>query len=263
MNYIDVNGVSLRYELSGEGAATLVLIHEMGGALESWNEALPALSRGRRVLRYDTRSAGSSEKREEPITIDEMTGDLIALLDALGIKGKVALAGCAVGAGIAIHTAAARPDRVAALVAMAPSIFLSPEGQALAYRRTGLAMREGMRALDAGFQENYPAELRAAAPHRYEAIRGRYLANHPASYAAVYRMLADMDLRPELAGIECPALVIAGTLDPTRPPPIVKPVAEGIRGARYLELRSGHYMPAMTPDLVAEAIVPFLEKAGI
>ena len=61
MNWIDVNGAALRYDLSGAGDPTIVLVHEMGGTLDSWDHVLPALSRGRRVLRYDTRGAGQSE----------------------------------------------------------------------------------------------------------------------------------------------------------------------------------------------------------
>src|ERR1700723_981234 len=103
MNWIDVNGTALRYELSGSGKSTLVLVHEMGGTLDSWDQVLPALNHGRRVLRYDTRGAGLSEKIRGGVTWDEMAGDLAALVDALGITGKVALAGIAVGAAIAAH----------------------------------------------------------------------------------------------------------------------------------------------------------------
>ena len=62
MPFIEVNGAALRYDLTSAGPKTLVLVHEMGGTLESWEWVLPALSRGRRVLRYDTRGAGLSEK---------------------------------------------------------------------------------------------------------------------------------------------------------------------------------------------------------
>ena len=62
MNFAEVNGTALRYDLLGSGAATLVLIHEMGGTIESWDLVAPMLSTKRRVLRYDTRAA---EKRDE------------------------------------------------------------------------------------------------------------------------------------------------------------------------------------------------------
>ncbi|MEA2737909.1 MAG: 3-oxoadipate enol-lactonase [Acetobacteraceae bacterium] len=105
MNWIEVNGTSLRYDISGSGPTTLVLIHEMGGTLDSWDQVLPALNNGRVVLRYDTRGAGLSEKINGAVTWDQMADDLAALLDALGIAGRVALAGIAVGAAIAVHFA--------------------------------------------------------------------------------------------------------------------------------------------------------------
>src|SRR3978361_1389232 len=93
MNWIEVNGTSLRYELSGGGPTPLVLVHEMGGTLDSWDQGLSGLNNGRRVLRYDTRGAGLSEKIGGTVTWDDMADDLKALLDALHISGKVALAG--------------------------------------------------------------------------------------------------------------------------------------------------------------------------
>ena len=51
MNFTEVNGTALRYDLDGNGLSTLVLIHEMGGTLESWDLAAPLLSGKRRILR--------------------------------------------------------------------------------------------------------------------------------------------------------------------------------------------------------------------
>src|SRR6266571_3029138 len=92
MHFIEVNGTALRYDVRG-GGATLVLIHEMGGTLESWDLVVPLLSGTRRVLRYDTRGAGLSQKIRGPLAIDTMVDDLIALLDALGISYPVELRG--------------------------------------------------------------------------------------------------------------------------------------------------------------------------
>src|SRR3979409_911001 len=105
MSFVDANGVGLRYALAGSGERTVVLIHEMGGSLESWDEVEPRLATARRVLRYDTRGAGLSEKVRGALSIDTMVDDLAALMDALAITGKVALAGVAVGGAIALHAA--------------------------------------------------------------------------------------------------------------------------------------------------------------
>ena len=94
MRFVEVNGTALRYDVCGSGS-TLVLIHEMGGTLESWDLVVPLLSNKRRVLRYDTRGAGLSQKTRAPLSIDTMVDDLVALLDALHISKRVALAGVA------------------------------------------------------------------------------------------------------------------------------------------------------------------------
>ena len=62
MDFIELDGLTLRYELSGNGDRTLVLVHEMGGSLESWDDVAPRFAESRRVLRYDTRGAGMSQK---------------------------------------------------------------------------------------------------------------------------------------------------------------------------------------------------------
>lgn len=84
MNFTEVNGTALRYDLDGNGLSTLVLIHEMGGTLESRDLVAPLLSGKRRILRYDTRGAGLSQKVRGMLTIDAMVDDLVALLDAVG-----------------------------------------------------------------------------------------------------------------------------------------------------------------------------------
>ena len=80
MDFIETNGVGLRYELSGTGERTLVLVHEMGGSLESWDDVVPRFAGSRRVLRYDTRGAGLSQKIRGDLHIDTMADDIAALL---------------------------------------------------------------------------------------------------------------------------------------------------------------------------------------
>jgi 3-oxoadipate enol-lactonase len=261
MDFIEINGTALRYDLSGSGDRTLVLLHEMGGTLESWDFVLPMLSAKRRVLRYDTRGAGLSQKVRGTLTIDTMVDDLAALLDALQITGKVALAGVAVGGAIALHAAVRFPSRIAAVVISSPAIGIAPARRAGVLARVERMEREGLHAVLDSLDNSYPAELRGDAA-RFAEFRARWLGNDPASYGAVYRMLAEMDLRDELPRIACPALVIAGALDGTRPPPLVEPVARAIPGARYTVLQTGHYAAVQTPELYAQTVTEFLDAAG-
>jgi 3-oxoadipate enol-lactonase len=261
MDFIEVNGTALRYDLVGNGASTLILIHEMGGTLESWDLVLPMLSANRRVLRYDTRGAGLSPKVRGTLSIDTMVDDLVALTDALGIAGKVALAGVAVGGAIALRAAVRFPQRVAAVVASSPAIGIAPDRRAAVLARVERMEREGLHAVSDTLDSSYPTQLRGDAV-RFAAFRARWLGNDPASFGAIYRMLAHMNLQPELVRIACPALVIAGTLDGTRPPALVEPVARAIPGARYAVLETGHYAAVQTPELYAGTVGAFLDAAG-
>src|SRR6267154_2079608 len=231
MDFIELDGVALRYELTGKGDHTLVLVHEMGGSLESWDDVAPRLAKSRRVLRYDTRGAGMSQKVRGELSLDTMADDISALLDNLGIAGKVALAGIAVGGAIALHFAARYPERASAV------------------------------AVEDSMLNGYAPELRGDIG-RFERFRARWLGNDPASYATIWRMLAGADMQGELTGLRCPVLVIGGSLDRVRPPPLAEAVARAIPGARYVEVRTGHYMAVQTPDLISECIDEFLRTAG-
>src|SRR5688572_26201966 len=76
MKWIEANGVGLRYELAGSGNETVVLVHEMGGSLESWEGMLPALQKSFRTLRYDQRGFGQSEKPAGPLALGDMVSDI-------------------------------------------------------------------------------------------------------------------------------------------------------------------------------------------
>ncbi len=262
MNWIEVNGTSLRYELTGSGPTTLVLIHEMGGTLDSWDQVLPALNNGRRVLRYDTRGAGLSEKTRGTVTWNQMADDLAGLLDALGITGKVALAGIAVGAAIAVHFAVRYPDRAAALVLHGPAVGVGDDRKQATLNRAASVEAGGMRSVvETSLANSYPPVVRHNA-EVFAAFRACWLSNDPESFAAINRMLAAENIEHELPKIACPALFTAGRHDGLRPTSIIEPMSREVPGAQFLELNSGHFASVQTPGLVAQAIHYFVHGLG-
>jgi 3-oxoadipate enol-lactonase len=262
MNWIEVNGTALRYDLSGAGQTTLVLIHEMGGTLDSWEQGLGALNNSRQVLRYDTRGAGMSEKISGVVTWDTIADDLKALLDALHI-GKVAVAGIAVGAGIAVHFAARCPDRVAALVLHGPATGVAADRKQQGLDRAAAVEAGGMRAVvETSLANSYPPVVRHD-PRAFQQFRARWLGNDPQSFAAISRMLAAEDITPELAKIAVPTLVTAGTHDPLRPRSAIEPLSKQIKGAEFLELNTGHFASVQTPGSMSQAIHYFLHALGL
>jgi 3-oxoadipate enol-lactonase len=262
MDFIEANGVALRCELSGSGERTLVLVHEMGGSLESWDDIAPRFARSRRVLRHDTRGAGLSQKARGELTFATMADDIAALLDHFGVTGKVALAGIAVGGAIALQFATRHPGRTSAVVVGSPATGIAAERRTPALERLAAIETGGMAvAVEDAMLNGYAPELRSDTS-RFQRFRARWLGNDPASYATIWRMLATADMNAELARIQCPVLVIGGSLDRVRPPPAAQAVADRIPGARYTELRTGHYMAVQTPELLADAIDGFLRSVG-
>ena len=262
MNWIEANGASLRYDLSGSGPETVVLIHEVGGSIESWDEAHPAFRQQFRVLRYDQRGFGMSEKTGV-ITMDGIVADLVALLDALQIGGPVHLVGCAMGAAIALAFAGRSPKRVTRVVAASPATWANADPVA-SQRRIQDIERGGVRSVEpASLKASYPESMRVLDRARYERFRRRWLGNDPEAMAAILRMSTNpaFDLSQDLARITAPTLVIGCTHDGIRTPEMVAKVAAMIPGARYVEVSSGHFMVVETPELFVELAVPFLKGA--
>ncbi|MDE2372157.1 MAG: alpha/beta fold hydrolase [Burkholderiales bacterium] len=259
--WAEVNGVALRYELGGSGPSTLVLLHEMGGSIESWDGLVPLLPAGWRWLRYDQRGFGLSEKPTD-ITLDALVDDLVALLDALALTEPVVLVGAAVGAAIALDCALRHPQRVAALLLASPATGgVTPAQREAIESRIERVQAQGLRAVtDAMFQVTYPPALRVDGMATLENHRLRWLAMTPASFAAINRMLATFDLESELHRIACPTRVVGCRHDGVRPPARSAELAALIPGASYVETDSGHYLPVQSPALFAALLGEFLAR---
>lgn len=249
--WIEANGVQLRYAQQPGPPGLVVLLHEMGGMLESWDEVAPLLAPFASVLRYDQRGAGLSEKPPGPYTIEQAAGDLASLLAALAIAQPVAVVGAAVGAAVAAAFAARYPHVIGALALLAPATTLDKAKRPKTEQRIAAIERLGIRQAFA----DETSETRS----RYEELR---LAADPAGLAATWRMLAGLDLDADLAAIHCPTLVVAGRQDAARPPAHVAGVAARIAGAEFLVLETGHVMAIDTPDLVAATLGGFLGRHG-
>ncbi|MFL5283587.1 MAG: alpha/beta fold hydrolase [Rhodopila sp.] len=262
MNWVEVNGTSLRWEETGNGPTTLVLIHEMGGTLDSWDHLLGPLNNSRKVLRYDTRGAGLSEKIKGGVTWDHMADDLAGLLDATGHTEKLALAGIAVGGAIAAHFAVRYPHRAAALIMHGPAMGVTDDRRQATLDRAAAVEAGGMRSVvEASLAASYPPVVRLD-DAVFAQFRARWLANDPESFAAINRMLAGENIEHELPRIDCPALLTAGRHDVLRPPSVIQPMSERVPGAQFLELNTGHFASVQTPGLMGQAIHYFLHALG-
>ena len=90
-----VNGITINYEIDGPDTAkeTIVLINGLADDLLSWGFQIPALvDAGFRVLRFDNRGIGKTDRPAGPYTSKQMAADAKALVDKLGIKASTSWA---------------------------------------------------------------------------------------------------------------------------------------------------------------------------
>jgi len=113
-SFLQINGISLYYEVHGEGEP-LLMLHGGGGSAEHFNPMLPELSERFQVITPDTRAQGRSTDTDEALSYRQFADDMVALLDSLGIASAY-VGGWSDGAAIAIHIAMHHPERVRALL---------------------------------------------------------------------------------------------------------------------------------------------------
>lgn len=261
MQWTDLGGTAVRYELRAGSGQPLVLVHEMGGSLNSWDRMLSHLDTRRPVLRYDMRGSGMSEKLRDVPYIEDLAEDLVRLLDAVGLTEPVAIGASALGCAVALLCAARHPQRVATVVAMSPVTEVASVRRLSLLGMADRMEREGLRAMvDASLAVSYPPAL-IDDPQVFQHFRARWMSNDPASFALLYRMLADLDVRPALGQVRCPVLVIAGLQDALRPAELSRNVAALIPGSTLIELDTGHFMHVQSAASVAVALARFIDAA--
>ena len=240
---------SICYTLDGTGPRNLIAIHELGGSLTTFAEIVPHLQRDFRILRYDQRGAGLSEKPRQPFTFADHVADLERVLDHASITPPYHLLGLAAGAAIAVAFAHKHPKDSAALTLCAPALSVSAERRKYLESRTALAERDGMRAVEGDtLSRSYPERYRERDPARFAVYRAAFLSNDPVGYGHINMAFADADMAEAIAALRAPCLLLAGEHDALRPPDQVKAMISQIEGAHFDVIDSGHIMPVQAPE---------------
>ena len=254
--WIEKDGVCLRYRLRTGTGPTLVFVHELGGALESWDACMGFLPPGRSILSFEWRGAGLSSKLRQPASFDQLVDDLHDVTTKAGVSGPLILIGVAAGAAAVLRCAARHPQQVAGVVALVPALGTPADKRDATLRFADGVERDGMQVM-AGMESTYPKMLREQQPERWSEFSARHLGNDPISYAHLLRMVVDVDLSEDVKRVQCPALVIGGSYD-IRPVPMMQALASQLPNGNFQEIAAGHFMSAQVPDLVAQAIERFV-----
>ncbi|MFR9728040.1 3-oxoadipate enol-lactonase [Saccharopolyspora sp. MS10] len=251
--------LGLNWTEDGDPAApVLVLSNALGGNLEMWAPQLPVLVERCRVLRYDQRGHGGSPVLPGPYLLEDLAGDVLALLDHLEVS-SASFAGASLGGLIGLWLGAHVPERIDSLVVCGSSARLDDREEELA--RAAAARSGGTSELVASTVERW------FTPH-FREHRAEEVADYGAmiagtddeAYARCCEVLAHADLLGELPAITAPTLVISGAEDPVTPPEHGALIAEGIAGRADFEVveRAAHLVGVERADVVNDLLAGHL-----
>lgn len=260
MPRVRVDDIEVHYEEAGEGSA-VVLVHGLGNDLHLWDALAPELARRHRVVRYDVRGFGGSDKPAGPYTLAGFAADLAGLLDALAID-RVHVLGLSMGGVIAQRLALDFPQRVRSLVLVSTSSEVGANARAAWHRLADAIEARGFDARSADASRAFAPEFAERHPDVVAAAGRANAANDPRAYAAAARASGDFAWTDELGAIDAPVLIVQGLDDRLTPPGGSVKMARALRRARLLMLEgTGHNVQIERPEALAHAALGFF--AGV
>ena len=258
-------GITLNYEISGEGDP-LLLVMGTSGSMPLWGEMIPRLAERYRVIAFDNRGLGGSDRGEGAISVASMAEDTSALLEALEIPRAHAM-GWSLGSAVVQELALTHPDQVAT------AVLYATWAQCDGFQRSVLT----------ALRHPYAKRDMEAALATAGIAFSPQLLDHPDFAAMLEPMLpafpqtdeqmqvtveqwdADLahDTQDRLGDIAVPTLVIVGEQDLLTPPWQAEKVAKAIPGAQF-ELLTGpgssHGVHIERPEDVARLVTGFLDR---
>ncbi len=199
------DGVNVWYDLVGEGDP-LVLIGGSSLVSNQWEFMLPILKDHFRVILYDQRGAGRSDRPATGITVEQWADDLKLILDHLGID-KTHIFGTSNGSFIVIRFAAKYPERTAA-IAHYGMHKLSDQSRKMS--RIGAKMCDEFGVGNGSLGAHFLVRLYGIPPEFEKWETNRFEENlHPEAWKAMHDAL-DVDLSEDLSRIEAPQLLVVG-----------------------------------------------------
>jgi pimeloyl-ACP methyl ester carboxylesterase/predicted glycosyltransferase len=279
--YVERDGVKIHYEVFGEGEPTVLLLPTWS-IIHSrhWKMQVPYLARHCRVLTFDGRGNGRSDRPAEPEAYGtaEFTADALAVMEATGTERAV-LAALSLGATWALELGALHPERVSGIVFIGPAVPLSEGDSKRAWFTDRLDTTEGWAKFNQHYwREHYRDFLEFffgqlfTEPHSTKPIEdtvGWGLETDPETLIATRlgstapgQPHVDAGKATELATqLRCPVMVIHGDEDAIRPWANGARLAELARGELVTLEGSGHAPHVRDPVKVNLLMRDFVKPA--
>lgn len=258
-----INNVNLHFELQGDGSP-LVLLHGLQGDMSNFDRMMPTLAERHRVLAFDQRGSGWSDKPAEPYTMALYADDTARLMDALGIE-RAHVLGMSMGGMIAQEFALRHAERLNGLILGCTTpggpkaAKLETGAREQTYEKVDLPAEERARRLaEAGLTQTFLRSNRRVLNELIEARRKR-----PLNVDALERRMAAIDAHDafdRLGDIRAPTLIITGRPDSIINADNSQILAERIPNARFEVLEpAGHLFWMEKPHQTMDLVLAFLQ----
>jgi 3-oxoadipate enol-lactonase len=259
MPIISANHINLYYEEHGNGQP-LVFINGLGSSTRDWEFQVPEFSKSYRVITFDMRGHGQSEKPAGPYHIPMFAADLASLFQALSIP-SAHLVGLSLGGTVAFQFAIDYPAKVKTLtiVNSGPSLGGTPEeARQEIERRVGIVQQLGMRAMGEALSPNlYPKPEQTALR---ETFVKRWAENDPSAYIEATRSFLGWNVEEQLGKIQCPTLILASDQDYS-PVATKEAYVKRIPKGQLVVISDAHHtLPLELPEKFNAALRDFLDQ---
>jgi 2-succinyl-6-hydroxy-2,4-cyclohexadiene-1-carboxylate synthase len=266
---LEGDDVRLNYEVIGEGAP-VTLLHGFTQSGRSWHEIVSLMPAGWKWVLPDLRGHGVTRVQPgAPYTMEACTEDLVRLWDSLGIA-RTHLVGYSMGGRLALHIAAARPERILSLLTIGAHAGLDEEARE--GRRRGdeaLAQRIENDGLEAfvNYWSSLPLfeALARRGPSFLAQVRAARMDNHVAGLAESLRGMGAGAMRPvwnELGRVKVPATFVAGQLDHGYAASARRLAASVHESRVVIVQRAGHTVHQERPEAFSRLLLAHLEAAS-
>jgi 3-oxoadipate enol-lactonase len=257
MPFAQLQDMQIHYEWAGaEHLPVLVFSNSLGTNLQMWDSQVEEFTKHFRLLRYDTRGHGQSNVTPGPYTIEQLSWDVVRLMDVLQLD-RVNFCGLSMGGMTGMFLGANAPNRFhkLALCNTAAKIGTAEIWNA----RIQAVQSRGMKAVASGVIERwFTPGFRASHPAETHAVMAMLEATNPQGYIANCAAVRDMDQRKLLESIRVPCLVLTGADDPATTPAEARFLVKSIPGARYAEVSAAHLSNIEARDDFDRHVLQFL-----
>lgn len=255
------NGLALGYKTRGAGPL-VALVPPIACPKEIWDPVIALLESRCRVIAIEVRGHGESDVPQAPFSLDDCALDLIELLRAVGNGQRAVVAGCSMGAMVAMGTAVLGPDVVAGLVAT-NTHQRDAAGRAIIESRAVAALGGMPPTVQTTLDRWFNAAYQKAHPEHVALARGWLENADPIVHAWSWRAIKGLDYADRLKTLTLPKMVVAGEVDQSSAVAEVRHFAEEIGAAFRLIPGAGHLSALENPQAYAACIAEVLDTKPI